>query len=95
MCWPIVADQIACFSLQHERPAYAARVHPQILMKYRKNLRNLRMKLTFMMPFSIDNIMKVEENELLVHEGEMAGDLESLVERIRDERDADVLGLQR
>lgn len=38
--------------------------------------------------------MNEEENGLLVHEGEMAGDLESLVERIRDERDADVLGLR-
>jgi hypothetical protein len=54
----------------------------------------MRMKLTFMMPFSIDDTMKDGENGLLVHEGEMAGDLESLVEKIRDERDADVLGLR-
>jgi AbrB family looped-hinge helix DNA binding protein len=37
----------------------------------------------------------IEENGLLVHEGELAGDLAPLVERIRDERDTDVLGLQR
>lgn len=37
----------------------------------------------------------VEENGLLVHEGEIDGDLAPLVERLRDERDADVLGLQR
>jgi hypothetical protein len=56
--------------------------------------KNLRMELTFALPFGTDHAMKVEENGLLVHEGEPVGDLESLVERIRDERDADVLGLR-
>ena len=37
----------------------------------------------------------VEENGLLVHEGEAVGDLAPLVERTRNERDADVLGLRR
>ncbi|MGI6098190.1 MAG: AbrB/MazE/SpoVT family DNA-binding domain-containing protein [Lentisphaerae bacterium] len=37
----------------------------------------------------------VEDNGLLVHEGEIDGDLVPLVERLRDDRDADVLGLQR
>jgi AbrB family looped-hinge helix DNA binding protein len=37
----------------------------------------------------------VEENGLLVHEGEAVGDLAPLVERTRNERDADVLGLLR
>ena len=37
----------------------------------------------------------VEENGLLVHEGEAAGDLTQTVEQVRGERDANVLGLRR
>jgi AbrB family looped-hinge helix DNA binding protein len=37
----------------------------------------------------------VEDNGLLVHEGEAAGDLAEAVELARAERDADVLGLRR
>jgi len=36
----------------------------------------------------------VEENGLLVHEGEVIGDLAQSVELTRTERDANVLGLQ-
>ncbi len=37
----------------------------------------------------------VEENGLLVHEGEAVGDLAQTVEMARSRRDADVLGLRR
>lgn len=37
----------------------------------------------------------VEENGLLVHEGEATGDLAQFVERTRTDRDADVLGMLR
>jgi AbrB family looped-hinge helix DNA binding protein len=37
----------------------------------------------------------VEENGLLVHDGEAAGDLAQAVEQTRSGRDADVLGLRR
>ncbi len=37
----------------------------------------------------------VEENGLLVHDGDAVGDLAQAVEQTRSGRDADVLGLQR
>jgi AbrB family looped-hinge helix DNA binding protein len=37
----------------------------------------------------------VEENGLLVHEGEAIADLAQTIELVRSERDADVLGLRR
>lgn len=37
----------------------------------------------------------VEEDGLLVHEGETVGDLARAVEHVRSDRDADVLGLRR
>ena len=37
----------------------------------------------------------VEENGLLVHDGEVTGDLSRAVESARSDRDADVLGLHR
>ena len=37
----------------------------------------------------------VEEDGLLVHEGEAVGDLAQAVEQVRGERDANVLGMKR